>query len=218
MRQPMMHIFTSTIAVILVLAACAPAQVATPDPEEVAGLVATSVALTVAIQNLETAEAQPLATETPLPTQTQAPTASPEFVEVTLPADTPIAITNTPNIPSSPNETPTVSLTPQLYACDVDTQSPGYHEEMEPGTDFDIRWVIVNTGTRTWPAGFDVKYSAGSKMTGPTLLEIPVELKPNDRYTIVLDAVAPKKDGLQYMTWVVQGQLCFPTVIINVVD
>jgi hypothetical protein len=106
---------------------------------------------------------------------------------------------------------------PVKYACDAFAQKPGYLEDIKAGSTFDIRWIIVNTGENTWPAGFDVKYSNGSKMTSTTLVEIGREMSPNDRYTIELDAVAPKKEGHQYMTWVVEGQLCFPSILINVV-
>ena len=53
-------------------------------------------------------------------------------------------------------------------------------------------------------------------MTGVKTVEIPKAMKPNDRYTINLDAVAPTQKGHQYMTWAVDGQLCYPSIIINV--
>jgi len=215
MSQPTKPSLLATMAAIFLLAACAPAQ-PTQNPEDIANQVATAVALTVAAQNAQTQAALPLlpeATNTTLPTQipeaidivTDTPTGSDEIIIVT---DTPIPI---------PTDVEPITVTPRAYSCDAFAQSPDYQAEFKPGDEFDIRWIIINTGTRPWPAGFDVKYSSGSKMTSVTVVEIPIEMKTNDRYTIVLDAVAPKHDGPQYMPWIVQGQLCYPSVIINVV-
>ena len=216
MIQSTKRILLSIMGVILLLAACAPAVQATESPVDIADQVATAVALTVAAQNTQTAEAIPPATNTPLPTQTES--VSPTFAVANIVTHTPFP-TNTP-LPTntrSPTDTPEATVPPPLYSCDAFAQSPDYQAEFKFGDEFDIRWIIINTGTRPWPAGFDVKYSSGSKMTSVTVVEIPIEMKPNDRYTIVLDAVAPKQEGPQYMTWIVQGQLCYPSVIINVV-
>ena len=219
MSQPTKPSLLTTMAAIFLLAACAPAQ-PTQNPEDIANQVATAVALTVAAQNAQTQAALPLlpeATSTTLPTQTEAVSPTPDVIDIVN--DTPAATdTSTPfPIPTFPTDTPLITVTPPAYSCDAFAQSPDYQAEFKPGDEFDIRWIIINTGTRPWPAGFDVKYSSGSKMTSVTVVEIPIEMKPNDRYTIVLDAVAPKHEGPQYMTWIVQGQLCYPSVIINVV-
>lgn len=213
MIQPTKRSLLSVIAVIFLLAACAPAQpTQTQEPVDIADQVATAVALTVAAQNTQTAAAIPAATDTALPTET-------EVIPPTSAFEPGIIVTDTPfPIPTFPTDTPRVTVTPQLYSCDAFAQTPGYQVDIKAGSQFDIKWIIVNTGTRTWPAGIDVKYSSGSKMTKVTAVEIPQEMKPNDRYTINLDAVAPNKEGPHYMTWIVQGPLCYPSVIINVVN
>jgi hypothetical protein len=218
MNKTIRQVLFTAIPILLLLAACAPAPAPTADPNLINSQIATSVALTVASQNLDTAQAQPTITSSPIPTDTPAPSPTPEFVEVTLPTDTPITNIVSPTSQPASNDTPGPTSTPALYACDAYAQSPNYQEQMDPGESFDIRWVIVNTGTRPWPRGFDVKYVNGAQMTGPKVVEIPVEMNPNDTYTILLDATAPNKEGLQYMTWMVEGQLCFPSVSINVVD
>jgi hypothetical protein len=52
-------------------------------------------------------------------------------------------------------------------------------------------------------------------MTTVTVIELPL-LKPGEKYKVVLDAQSPKKEGLQVMTWVVEGKLCFPHIAIEV--
>ncbi len=70
MNKTIRQVLFTTIPIVLLLAACAPAPAPTPDPNQVNSQVSTAVALTVASQNLDTAQAQPPATETPLPTAT----------------------------------------------------------------------------------------------------------------------------------------------------
>ena len=72
MNQSTKRILFTALTAIFLLAACVPAQPATPDPADVANQIATSVALTVASQNLETQQAAPQETATPIPTDTPA--------------------------------------------------------------------------------------------------------------------------------------------------
>src|SRR6186713_201418 len=97
MNKTMRQVLFATIPILLLLAACAPAPAPTTDPNLNNSQIATSVALTVASQNLDTAEAQPAATETSLPTATQVPVDTPTIVP---PLDTPTAITLPTTAPS----------------------------------------------------------------------------------------------------------------------
>jgi hypothetical protein len=206
MENSMKRILFIAITAILVLTACAPAQV-TSSPDDAAGFIATSVALTVSSHEMQTAEAVPPATDTPLPTATEAVTATIEFIS-DFETDTP-----EPTITSEPTNTVTP---PVSYSCDAYGVTPKDHATLDAGSRFDIQWVIVNTGTKSWSAGTDVAYASGTKMTTTTRVEIPVALGPNERYTVNLDAVAPDQAGTYYMSWVVKGQNCSPSIIINV--
>lgn len=209
----------SVLLVIALLAACAPGQ-PTPSQEEInaaintsvaqtveaQGQMATSVALTVAAQNTQTAAA------IPSPTNTQ--TAASVFETNTpRPSDTP---SQTLPPPATDASTATMTVTPQLYACDVYTQNPKDRDEVRPGENFKIKWIIVNTGNKAWRPGVDVKFSDGSQMTTATFVEIPNALQPGEQYTIVLNAVAPNEQGLHYMTWIVEGGLCYAYIAIDV--
>jgi hypothetical protein len=52
-------------------------------------------------------------------------------------------------------------------------------------------------------------------MTGAGTVQLP-SMAPGDQFSVVFDAVAPDEPGFQVMTWVVQGQICFPYVAIFV--
>ena len=215
MNQSTKRILFSVMAVILLLTACAPAAApaATQDPALVQQLIEQSVELTVAAQNIQTLEAQaliPAATNTPLPTQTEAASA--------LPTATPFVIvppTNTVAPVSSGGGGGSVTVVKPEYDCTVTAQLPLDNAVYKPNKDFDINWTIVNTGTKTMQAGLDLKYYSGPNMAEITNYELPA-IKPGESIKIVLDAKSPAKEGLQVMTWVVEGKLCFPHIAIEV--
>jgi len=200
------RILFSAMAVIFILAACVPAQPQPPtqDAEEVANQIATSVALTVAAQNTQTESARPTdtlpSTPTEVPTEVVAPTL------VALPTATPFVVVP-PTVVSGGGGGGTT--TQKEYACDIIRRRPFDNTFFQPGDTFDIKWTIVNTGTRNIRAGTDVKFAIGTQMTGVTRVELP-EMKPGDQYELTFDATAPTTEGHHVMTWVVEGPLCYP--------
>ena len=206
------RILLSTIVIIVLLAACAPAPAPTQDPAEIQNQIAQSVAMTVAAQNTQAAEqqAQIALSNTPLPTQT----------EVGLPSPTPIIPTATPFVivpPTSPAVSGGgggVTVKPE-FACDVIHQRPFDDTTFKPNDTFDVKWTIVNTGTKAWRAGLDLKYLTGPKMTSTNSIELPA-MKPGDQFNIVLDATAPADKGTKVMVWVLEGPICYPYVRIIV--
>jgi hypothetical protein len=201
------------MALIFLLSACQPA-VPTQNPSDIANQVATSVALTVAAQNALTQAAPtlvPQATNTTLPTQTE--------VGV-LPSPTPVLPTATAIVLASPTVVSSGgggggTTTKPQYACNPFPRTPRDNSIFRPNDSFDIKWTIVNTGTKTMVAGLDLKYDDGPQLTKTTLIELP-ELEPGDSYQVTMDAVAPSKEGTYIMTFSVEGSLCFPYTAIVV--
>ena len=206
MTQSTKRILLSMMGAILLLAACAPAPQPTESPEDIADQVATAVALTVAAQNTQTAEAIPPATNTPLPTQTEAVPPSPTAVLATV---TPLVL---PTVTSGGGGGTT---TKPEYACAVVRREPADNTVFLPDKTFDIKWTILNIGTKTMQAGLDVKYQAGTLLATTSRAELP-ELKPGQQYTVDFDGVAPKKEGFHVMTFIVEGGLCYPYIVIKV--
>jgi hypothetical protein len=203
------------VALIVLLTACLPAQ-PTQDPDDAANQVATSVALTVAAQNAQTQAAvspTPVATNTTLPTQTsESVVPSPTLVATltALPTATAIAL---PTSVSGGGGGGT--STRREYSCDTIRRRPLDNTSYRPGDTFDIKWTIINTGTKTMVAGLDLKYNSGAQMTSRTRVELP-ELKPGAEFAVDFDAVAPAKEGTYIMTFIVEGGLCYPYVAIIV--
>jgi len=217
MNQSIKHVIFLAMAGILLLAACAPAPAPTQDPAEIQQQIQESVALTVAAQNAAAEQNQAVvaeSTNTPLPTQTEAAPPSPTPVEPTATPFTVVPPTLTP-ISGGGGGGGGVAVTPMEYDCTSRDRTPLDNTVFKPNKEFDIRWTIVNTGTKAWPAGLDVKYYSGPQMSTTTFVELPA-MAPGDTYEVILDAFAPQKRGFHVMTWTVEGQLCFPYVAINV--
>jgi hypothetical protein len=208
------QILLGAVAVVLLLSACQPAQ-PTPNPDDLADQVATSVALTVAAQNAQTQAAEPTmpqATNTTLPTQT--PDAPPSPTPIP-PSASATAIPSATAVTGGGGGGGGGTTTQKEYACDTIRRRPIDNTVFRPGDRFDIKWTIVNTGTRNMRAGLDLHYNSGVQMTSRTRLELP-ELKPGDQYAVDFDAVAPTTEGTHVMTFIVEGALCYPYVAIVV--
>ena len=212
MKQSIKQILFTSIALALLLAACAPAPAPTPDATEIANQVATSVALTVASQNLETAQAEPTVTETPLPTATlvDTPTAVPPIntaTPIVLPTSTSSGGGGGGGGSNNNNDG---------YACSVTFRRPTDNTIYKPNTNFDIKWTIENTGTKVIRAGTDLKFSTGTQMIkGTNRVELP-DLDPGEDHEVDFDAVSPSKEGDYVMTYIVEGGLCYPYIVIKV--
>jgi hypothetical protein len=153
------------------------------------------------------------ATNTTLPTQTQEGVPTPTLLATptVLPTATVRVIATSVSGGGGGGGT----TTQNGYSCDTIRRRPIDNTVFRPGDKFDIKWTIVNTGTKTMVAGLDLKYNSGDQMTGRTRVELP-ELEPDEQFAVDFDAVAPEKEGTHIMTFMVEGGLCFPYVAIVV--
>ena len=214
MKQSIKHILFLALALSLLLAACAPGAAPTQDPALVQQLIKQAVELTVAAQNIQATEEQALIvpSNTPLPTQTEAVPPTPTTL---IPSATPFVVVPPPTaVPSGGGGGGVTTVKPE-YACDIIRQRPYDDQAFKPKDTFDIKWTIVNTGTKAWVKGLDLKYNYGPKMTATSLIELPA-MQPGDQYQVVLDGAAPSEEGIQVMTWVIEGGFCYPYVRIIV--
>lgn len=215
---------TFATLVIVLLVACAPGE-EPPSAEEVQaaidtavaqtmaaeGKIATSVALTVEVQEPQAAPALPTATlvpPQPLPTLTPI-----------LPTATPLGITSSSGGGSGSGGGGGGGSSTSELSCDPDLgKRPFDNTVFNPGETFDIKFTIMNTGTKTWPAGYDLTYFSGPFMAPafPALIELP-KMEPGDKFSVgPYDAFAPADDGFHVMTFKLQGGFCYPYIAIIV--
>jgi hypothetical protein len=166
--------------------------------------VNTAVAQTIEAQNQ-------IGTAVALTTEAQF-TATPSATPFTIPTLTPFAISTPTTKPSSGGGHAPAKAE---YSCDIIRLRPTAYAVFHRGQDFDIKMTVVNTGTRAWYQGFDLKYAGGAKFTPVTHVELPA-MAPGAKHEVVLDATVPGERGNQTMTWTVEGRLCFGYVVIKV--
>ena len=203
MNRSAKRISSFVIAITFLIIACGLGQPES-NPEQFTNLVMTSVAQTVTALPTST----PAPTDTPLPTPTEI-----------IPT---IQITTIPTF-VFPTSTP-VDTARTDYVCDIIDQKPFDDTSFRPGDSFDIKWTVVNTGTKKWEDGTYIEYQSGPEMTDKTQIDLP-KLKPGAQHDVVLDAVAPSEAGTQIMVWAVIGPgtikdstywMCYPYVRIIV--
>lgn len=196
-------------ALVFLITACLPGQ----DPAEVESQIQTAIAQTMQVNELVARNVEgtltamvPAATATLSVTDTPTATLEPVIIDT----DTPIPP------PVFPTDPPAVAKTQPPYSCYVSTLKPKSGQEMGPGDSFEIVMIVVNTGTATWRSGVDVKHAGGSKLTGASRVQIGVAMAPGDQFKFSLTGNAPKDNGLYYMSWMVEGPICYGQVSIVV--
>lgn len=190
-----------------------PTQAPTIDPQPTFDAIATQSVQTMAANlTMNAPTATPIVpTDTPEP---PTPTVPP------LPTNTPEP-TNTPTRAFIP-WTATPTATQATFACQVVEVSPKASDKITVDQDFDAKWSLKNTGTKTWNAGnTDIVYSSGQKMhTGGDIIDLGSDVAPNGTYTVIIDMKAPSGDGKYTTTWgmtLEDGSVCTLSLTINVV-
>jgi len=199
----------------VILAGCSPAPTPSPtavptiDPQPTFNAIATQAVQTmVADLTLNAPTATPVTpTATPAPTETPAPTNTP------APTETPTRVF----IPW----TATPTATQAAYACTVTGVSPTTSDTIKVDQDFDAKWSLKNTGTKTWIAGnTDIGFIDGTKFqTSGDLFDLSSDVAPNGTYTVVIDMKAPSSDGTYSAQWGIfleDGSVCTLNLKINV--
>lgn len=223
----------AVFAIVCILSACGTA--ATPEPTLDMNEFATHAVET--IEANATATALMIPTNTPEPTYTPVslPTDTPEGIMVlpttgqmesgmiinpnsdpALPALPPAQADNV--LPVLPGDAPAGSAviiqptaTQPPTAGDkasYDSQYPLDGAHVEAGSEFDITWYLLNTGTTTWTTDYCLRYFTGTNFTKTSksrfYLNQPVP--PNTVGACSLDAIAPTTPGTYSMSVVLGNE------------
>ena len=113
--------------------------------------------------------------------------------------------TETP-VPLAPSETPTVipTGTEMVTPCDnlrfINDGLVIDGSIMKPGEEFEKTWKVVNSGTCTWAAGYQMIFDHGVTMGGSTIV-LSSDILPGDNLEITLKLKAPEKRGVFTGYW-----------------
>lgn len=174
----------------MLLTACGTKTPAEPTKDPNA--VYTAAAATVQSQLTQQAALNPTATNTLAPTNTLVPlpTIAPA---VTLAPD----VTQPPAVPTAP---PSAAVADKYSYIG---QNPADETELPANHGFDMTWTVENTGTTTWTKNYSLVFFIGDRMAPagrPNVYTLKNEVKPGERYDLVVDMLTPAAPGT-YMSW-----------------
>jgi hypothetical protein len=98
---------------------------------------------------------------------------------------------------------PGLSVAKKDYACSLVSQSPKDWTKMKARQDFDARWTVLNTGSKTWTTnGTDYKYIRGAKLhTRGDVFDMPKNVAADGKIALYVDMMAPKDKGTYVTYW-----------------
>ncbi len=105
--------------------------------------------------------------------------------------------------------------------CSLIEVSPPINTQYAKGGDFDAKWIVRNTSSKTWDADHVVfKYISGTHMfKGESSKKLSKDVKHDAKITLIVDSIAPDEAGTYSMTWGVMKDsthLCNMKVVIKV--
>jgi hypothetical protein len=194
--KPTVWKILSGLLLVALLAGCAAAPTAAPtalptsttmptiDIQPTFAAVSTQAVATAfanLTQNAPTATFTPAATQTPAVTSTFTPTPTRVF------------------IPWTQTPTPTQAA----FTCTVTGVSPNSGATLKVDQDFDGKWTVKNSGTKTWTAAVaDFRYISGDKFQqSADIVDLGSNVAPNGSFTVTVDMKAPSSDGDYATTW-----------------
>jgi Ig-like domain from next to BRCA1 gene len=173
-----------TLLVAVILSACG-GNNAEATPEMSMEEIQTLAVMTYQAQLTQTALAQP--TSTPAPT------------------DTPIILVTFAEVTSSPVVATSTTGSSQVTSCYglsyvKDVTIPD-NTQLTPGQSFTKTWLVSNTGTCAWEAGFIFNVVSGEAMGGVSVT-LNQQVEPGRQYEFSVPMVAPtNKTGELKGTW-----------------
>ena len=213
--QPMVQKTIVVLVMAAILAACGAAPTPTATVMPTVDQQPTFDALrTQAVQTAVVDMTQNAPTATPVtPTATEAPTQTPVPTSTPLPTAVPTAT----YIPWT--ATPLYTATPVENSCSITEVSPSSSTTLAKKADFDGKWVVKNTGSRTWEhESVDIVYKSGTKMQKLTDVEdLAADVTSGSSLTVIVDMTAPADAGEYSTSWaIVRGSVTICTLDLTV--
>jgi len=156
------------------------------------GGVQTAVAQTVAAEEAQTSQPSPEEGETQA-----VPTATGEDQATATSAPDPTD-TEEPTPTQEPSETP-LPCNAAEFVTDVSIPDG---KKFNPGTAFTKTWRLKNVGSCAWTSGYDLVFSGGDAMSGPSAQQLTTDpIEPGETADISVDLTAPASAGVYRGNW-----------------
>ncbi len=142
------------------------------------------------------------------PTRTRRPPTGTPTLTATLPPPTATKF-NTPSITPTRTNPPVPTRTLTYYINDqarLYDQNPKDYTVFAPGQDFDITWVVRNTGSKIWTTKYSYEYQDGVKSYRKLKYYLPDDVARLSETKLVVDMIAPKEPGQYTTRWVLVNE------------
>lgn len=137
----------------------------------------------------------PIVSTTPSPVPSLTPTFIFQVASPTVPK--PTATRTATRVSSTSTSTASTK-----FACEFIAQDPDNGTVFDPNEDFDTRWRVKNTGTRTWDEnGTDYLYKSGDKIHKQAAYDFPKTVAPGKSVDLIVDMRAPTDPGSYTTRW-----------------
>lgn len=155
-----------------------------------------------------------------LPTNTSTVTVEPTATVTSSPTVIPPTATRTRVVNTS---TPAYTPTPNNFSCELASQSPANGTKFTAGGNFDVKWVVKNTGLKAWDLGYvDLVYDSGAKMQSfADVYDVSTVVNPGKTFTFLIDMQVPSAAGTYKATWKMRMEnitMCSFQISIQVVN
>jgi hypothetical protein len=228
MRSAKLGCISRMIVIVLAATSCAPQPFIAPpsQPTPVPGSLETAIAQTAAIAQAQTLSAIPPTstpaiprTPTPSRTPTQTPTSTPtvlflfptETLDPNLQLEPPnseifngeSAGDSTGSLAGSGSEKEEdTDFTGREWTCKILSKSPPNGTVISPKAEFKARWIVKNTGTRTWlKKGVDVVFKTGARIHDRAYYDIPSSVSSGGTVLIEVTLTTPPRKGTYKTYW-----------------
>lgn len=190
-------VLLSWLAVLSLLASCSAPVVEASAPTPNVQAIRTEAA--------GTAVAEVLAKDVP-PTET--PTLVPPTVTITVTASLEPSATAsiTPTFTNTPTSTEYAGKGVPTLAPDYPVllyRSPNEYQYFAPNDIFDVHYILLNGGKKTWTTDYYMMYKSGEDMHyNGTHFMLKNKVAPGERAEFLIDFRAPKTSGTHTTNWV----------------
>lgn len=225
-RKKKLHLITMAITAVI-LTACGNA--ATPEPTVEVQTVETPSIETIDNNNENAESAFSISVETAETISAPDTIAEDESAAIIVLPITPgeentemITRNTAPDLSDNNHDLPSLPLTELSAAipptatvpasvgdkASYQSQTPLDNAHVERGSEFDVTWFLMNTGSTTWTESYCLRYFTGTNFTKPGknryYLSAPVP--PNTVGACTIDALAPEEPGTYKMSVVLGNE------------
>jgi Flp pilus assembly protein TadG len=101
---------------------------------------------------------------------------------------------------------PTITKTPYVDSAALESQSPDDGKVVSAGEDFQVNWVIKNTGKRPWNSGFYFKPLVSTLYPSPSGNQyVSGSVATGDTYDFSTTVEAPSEEGIHVIKYVLMN-------------